>query len=93
MATTVNEVRRPVIFVKKLTQEEFNNLAKLSDSFAARNVSELTKTVQLYTDIYGSLDIADTLSVNSDEEILCFTYDDFLTHWSEYKLWLLLQTH
>ena len=85
-------MKRPVIFVKKLTQEEFNNLAKLSDSFAARHVSQLTSSVQLYTDLYGSLEIADTLSVNSDEEILCFTYDDFLTHWSEYKLWLLLET-
>lgn len=92
MDTIVNTVKRPVIFVNKLTQVEFNNLAKLSNSFTTRNVSELTKTVQLYTDIYGSLDIAYTLSVNSNEEILCFNYADFLTHWNEYKLWLLLQT-
>lgn len=90
MATVINEVRRPVIFVKKLTQVEFNNLAKLSDSFTARHISQLTSSVQLYTDIYGSLYIADTLSVNSDEEILCFTYDDFLSHWEQYKLWLML---
>ncbi len=90
MGDVVNTPKRQVIFVKKLTQVEFNNLAKLSGSFAARHLSELTSTVQLYTDRYGYLDIADTVSVDSDEEILCFAYDDFLANWEQYKLWLLL---
>ena len=90
MDNVVNNQRRPVIFVKKLTQVEFNNLAKLSGSFAARHLSELTSTVQLYTDRYGYLDIADTVSVDSNEEILCFNYDGFMTQWEQYRLSQLL---
>ena len=91
MDIVVNEIRRPVIFVKKLTKTEFNNLTKLSGTSSPKYLTRYSTSFQVYTTVNGCIEIADTLSVNSDKEILCFTYDDFLTRWSEYKLWMILQ--
>ena len=90
MDTIVNEVRRPVIFVKKLTQEELNELGNRSSSLTVRDVSEYSKSVQIYTTKDGALNLANTVAVDSDEEILCFNYDGFMTQWEQYRLSQLL---
>ena len=74
-------MKRPIIFLKGLPSHELISLSKI-----------LPQNIQVYTHRDGSLDVADDTTVDGNEEIVCTTYDEFLTCWSEYKLWLLLET-
>lgn len=90
MGDAVNTPKRPVIFVRNLFQEELNDLGNRSSSLTVRDLSEYSKNIQIFTSKDGALNLANTVAVNSDKEILCFNYDDFLARWEQYKLWILL---
>ena len=85
-------MKRPMIFISGLNQQQIEHLKSLSDYKYIENFSKISKDTQVYTYSDGTLEIADNSVVVPKEEIVCTTYDEFLTRWSEYKLWLLLET-
>ena len=91
MANSMNAIKRPLIFLKDLPEHELTNLISLINFYGIYGHT-LPQDLQIFTHKSGSLDTADDLTVDEIDEVVCFTYDDFLTRWSEYKLWLLLQT-
>lgn len=83
-------MKRPMIFIGGLTQKELNQLAELSDFDTLDILSEITQYTQVYTYTDGTLQIADTPSISRQHECECKSYDEFVTKWGQYKLWLLL---
>ena len=81
-------MKRPMIFIEDLSQSEIESLKKLSEY---SSLKDFYKCAQVYTRTDGSL--ADTYSstVDKREEVVCTTYEEFLTKWEQYKLWLILQ--
>lgn len=85
-------MKRPMIFIKGLNQSQIDYLKTLSEYQYIENFSKISKDTQIYTYSDGTLEVVNTPNVDPKEEIVCTTYDEFLTCWSEYKLWLLLET-
>ena len=85
-------MKRPMLFISSLSQPQIEHLKSLSDYKYSKYFSKISKDTQVYTYSDGTLELADNPSVDPEEEIICTTYDEFLTCWSEYKLWLLLET-
>lgn len=89
MVTAMNTIKRPLIFIKDLPDYELDNLFNLIN-FYEKYEEPYPKNIQIFTQLDGSLDIVDSLVVDEVDEIVCTTYDEFLSHWNHYKLWVLL---
>ena len=85
-------MKRPMIFINGLSQTQIDHLKTLSKYKHIEKFSKISKYTQVYTYIDGTLAVVNNSAVDPKEEIVCTTYDEFLTCWSEYKLWLLLET-
>ena len=85
-------MKRPMLFISSLSQSQIEHLKSLSDYKYPKHFSKISKETQVYTYSDGTLELTDSPNVDPEEEIVCTTYDEFLTCWSEYKLWLLLET-
>ena len=83
-------MKRPMIFIKGLTQKELNQLMELSDFDNLNDLPEITQYTQVYTYTDGTLQIADTPSISRHHECECKSYDEFITKWEQYKLWVML---
>lgn len=82
-------MKKPLIFLGYLSQPQLEHLRILS---GYDTLKEFPQYTQLYTLTDGSLGVAYSSAVDKAEEIKCTTYEEFLTKWEQYKLWLLLQT-
>ena len=80
-------MKRPMIFISGLTQPEIENLKALSEYSSLKSFSKCT---QVYTYSDGTLEIAYASIIDKKEETQCTTYEEFLTKWEQYKLWLIL---
>ena len=85
-------MKRPVIFINGLSQTQIDYLKTLSNYQNIENFLKISKDTQVYTHSNGTLGVANTTNVYPKQEIVCTTYDEFLTRYGEYKLWLLLET-
>ena len=85
-------MKRPMIFINGLSQQQIDYLKTLSEYQYIENFSKISENTQVYTHRDGTLKVVNSIAVQPEEEIQCKTYDEFLTCWSEYKLWLLLET-
>ena len=85
-------MKRPMLFISSLSQSQIEHLKSLLGYKHSKVFSKISKETQVFTYSDGTLEVADTPNVYPEEEIVCTTYDEFLTCWSEYKLWLLLET-
>ena len=83
-------MKRPMIFIKGLSQSQLQHLETLSDYKHGRLFSQITSNTQVYTFSDGTLEIADNPVIDRYEEVVCTSYEDFLTKWEQYKLWILL---
>ena len=77
-----------MIFIKGLSESQIEHLKSLTEYGSLKNFSRCT---QVYTYTDGALEIAYASTVNKIEEIQCKTYDEFLTKWEQYRLWMILQ--
>ena len=85
-------MKRPMIFINGLNHSQIDYLKTLSEYQHIENFSKISKDTQVYTHRDGTLEVVNNPSVDPKEEIVCTTYEEFLTKWDQYKLWLLLQT-
>ena len=85
-------MKRPMIFINGLSESQIEHLKSLSDYKYVNLFSRVSTNTQVYTYSDGTLEIADNSVVDRYEEVVCITYEEFLTKWEQYKLWLLLQT-
>ena len=85
-------MKRPMLFISSLSQSQIGHLKSLLGYKHSKVFSKISKETQVFTYSDGTLDFSDSPNVYPEEEIVCTTYDEFLTCWSEYKLWLLLET-
>lgn len=53
-------------------------------------MKEISQYTQVYTYTDGTLQIADTPSISRQHECECKSYDEFITKWEQYKLWVML---
>ena len=81
-----------MLFISSLSQSQIEHLKSLLSYAHSKAPSKISKAIQVFTFSDGTLGITSTPNVYPEEEIVCTTYDEFLTCWSEYKLWLLLET-
>ena len=81
-------MKRPMIFIEDLSQSEIESLKKLSEY---SSLKDFYKYDQVYTRTDGSLVVAYSSTVDKRGEVVCTTYEEFLTKWEQYKLWLILQ--
>ena len=89
METTMNTIKRPLIFLRDLPEHELNSLNTLIEFYTIYG-EFLPQDLQIFTHKSGYLDTADDITVDRLEEIVCTSYDEFLTYWNQYKLWALL---
>ena len=80
-------MKRPMIFIKGLNKPQLEHLKSLTEYGSLKNFSKCT---QVYTYTDGILEIAYASAVNREEEVICTSYEEFLTKWEQYKLWILL---
>ena len=78
-----------MIFINGLPDYELDNLFNLIN-FYEKYEEPYPKNIQIFTQLDGSLDIADSLVVDEVDEIVCTTYDEFKIHWDQYRLSILL---
>ena len=89
MVTAMNKIKRPLIFLRDLPGHELISLNNLIGFYKIYG-GTLPQDLQIFTHKSGHLDTADDTTVDDNEEIVCTTYDEFLSHWNHYKLWVLL---
>ena len=82
-------MKRPLILLKALSQPQLEHLGSLS---RYANLKEFSQYTQLYTRTDGSLGVVYSSAVHKVEEIKCNNYQEFITKWEQYKLWLTLQS-
>ena len=85
-------MKRPMIFIRGLNQSQIDYLKTLTEYKYIKNYPKISKNTQVYTYSDGTLGVVNNSNLDPEEEIVCTTYDEFLTCWGEYKLWLLLET-
>ena len=92
MVNVADGIKKPVIFVNTLSENELKKLAKKAGKHEQvfSFISSHTPSSQIFTYANGDLGIADSPVVNKFE-ILCTNYDEFISRWGQYKLWLILQ--
>ena len=83
-------MKRPLIFISGLTQKELNQLMELSDFDNLNALLEISQYTQVYTYTDGTLQITDAPFISRQHECECKSYDEFITKWEQYKLWLLI---
>ena len=81
-------MKKPLIFLEYLSQPQLEHLRILS---GCDTLKEFLQYTQLHTLTDGSLEVAYSSDVDKVEEIKCTTYEEFLTKWEQYKLWMILQ--
>ena len=81
-------MKKPLIFLEALSQSQLEHLGSLS---GYGNLKEFSQYTQLYTHTDGSLEVAYSSAVHKVEEVKCNNYQEFITKWEQYKLWLILQ--
>lgn len=89
MVTAMNKIKRPLIFLRDLPGHELISLNNLIGFYKIYGKT-LPQDLQIFTHKSGHLDTADDITVDRLEEIVCTSYDEFLTCWNQYKLWALL---
>ena len=93
MDDATNGIKRPVIFVKNLNESQLIQLAKKAGKhehvFAYTGLH--TMLTQIFTYTNGDLGIAESPVINEEYEVLCTSYDEFVSSWEQYKLWTILQ--
>ncbi len=92
MATTANTMKRPVIFIKNLSQEDIADLCRYSENFKSWYEDDYHNSAQIYIYKSGRLGVANSISVYETVEVICTTYQEFITKWEQYRLWVMLQT-
>ena len=92
MDTTTDAMKRPVIFIKNLSQEDIADLCRYSEKFKSWYEDDYHNSAQIYIYKSGRLGVANSISVYETFEVICTTYQEFITKWGEYRLWLMLQT-
>ena len=92
MATTTDTMKRPVISLKNLSQEDIADLCRHSENFKSRYKDDYHNSTQIYIHKSGRLGVAYFISGYETVEVVCTTYQEFITKWEEYRLWLMLQT-
>ena len=85
-------MKRPMLFISSLSQSQIEHLKSLLGYKHSKVFSKISKETQVFTYSNGDLEVITSSSAYPEEEIICTTYDEFLTCWGEYKLWLLLET-
>lgn len=88
MVTAMNKIKLPLIFLRDLPGHDLVSLNNLIGFYKIYG-SALPQDLQIFTHKSGHLDIADSSTVYSDE-IKCNSYDEFMTHWEQYRLSQLL---
>lgn len=86
----VVKLKRPVIFVCHLNKKQLFSLIKNSDDFINSYAGEYPTDMQVFVQTDGTAKLLFSYTVDRDEEILCTTYDDFITRWEQYRLSQLL---
>ena len=82
----VVKLKRPVIFVCHLNKKQLFSLIKNSDDFINSYAGEYPTDMQVFVQTDGTAKLLFSYTVDRDEEILCTTYDDFITRWEQYRL-------
>ena len=82
-------IKRPVIFARNLTHEEVIKLVKYLEKLYSNSTVNYPPNFQIYANKEGELRTAISSNVYS-EEIECNSYDEFMTHWEQYRLSQLL---
>lgn len=83
-------MKRPMIFINGLSGSQIEYLKSLSNYNHPNLFSKVDITTQVYTYSDGTLEVANNSSVDKDEEYLCTTYEEFLSKWEQFKLWVML---
>lgn len=91
MVDVMNKIKRPLIFLRNLPDHELISLNGLIGFYKIYG-NTLPQDLQIFTHKSGKLDTADDLTVDETEEVICTTYQEFITKWGEYRLWIMLQT-
>ena len=94
-----NGIKRPVIFVRNLNESQLIQLAKKAGKHehvftytGLRTITGLrTMLTQIFAHTNGDLGIAESPVINEEYEVLCTSYDEFVSSWEQYKLWTILQ--
>ena len=82
-------IKRPVILAKNLTHEEVIKLIKHSEELFSKFTGNYPPNMQIYAYKEDKLSIVVSSNVYSNE-IECNSYDEFITHWEQYRLSQLL---
>lgn len=85
-------MKRPMIFISGLNQQQIEHLKSLSDYKYVNIFSRVSINTQVYTYSDGTLEIADNPVSDKYQEVICTSYEEFLTKWEQYRLWVMLQT-
>lgn len=83
-------MKRPMIFIKGLNQSQLEHLKTLSNYKYIKNFLKITNNTQVYTRSDGTLKIVNNPGIDKDEEDVCSTYEEFLSKWEQFKLWVML---
>lgn len=86
----VVKLKRPVIFVCHLNKKQLLSLIKRSDDFINLYAGEYPTDMQVFVQTDGTVNLLFSYTVDREEEVLCSSYDDFISKWEKYKLWAML---
>lgn len=86
----VVKLKRPVIFVCHLNKKQLLSLIKRSDDFINLYAGEYPTDMQVFVQTDGTVNLLFSYTVDREEEVLCSSYDDFISKWDQYRLSILL---
>ena len=86
----VVKLKRPVIFVCHLNKKQLLSLIKHSDNFINLYAGEYPTDMQVFVQTDGTVNLLFSYTVDREEEVLCSSYDDFISKWEQYRLSILL---
>ena len=86
----VVKLKRPVIFVCHLNKKQLLSLIKHSDDFINLYAGEYPTDMQVFVQTDGTVNLLFSYTVDREEEVLCSSYDDFISKWDQYRLSQLL---
>ena len=86
----VVKLKRPVIFVCHLNKKQLLSLIKRSDDFINLYAGEYPTDMQVFVQTDGTVNLLFSYTVDREEEVLCSSYDDFISKWEQYRLSQLL---
>ena len=91
MVTTTNTMKRPVISLKNLSQEDIADLYRHSENFKSQYKDDYHNSTKIYIYKSGRLGVAYFISGYETDEVVCTNYQEFLTKWEQYRLLMILQ--